>query len=757
MTGNRIIYDDREFAGQDIKSGNCYLEISLLSDVLSVNTIEFEIESDDTGLVDFQRNTPLTYYHDDEQIGIFYVKSISRVGPTTYRFSGTSAMGLLDEKDHYGGIYTGQTAEEVILDICGDVPCIIKTLLRNEKLYGWLPVATARENLSQVLFAIGAAVKTDLNGVIRIEGLWDGFSGTIGAESLMLGGNVNYDSAITHVSVSEHQYIKGGGNTEQLFSGATENGDIITFDSPVYDLSANGFNIIESGANYARVSAGSGVLTGTKYTHITRVLTKKVADAAAENIRKTEKATLVSILNSEAVANRLVNYYRCIETIQNDIVYNKERPGAVLEVYHPYDKEDVEACIKNADINMSAKLRASIEAIVGFKPMPAESSVTYDNHEILTGEGTWIVPEGVTKVRLVLIGGGSGGQGGGDGGQGDSQTSSSSKTDQRSISFTSNGTYTLTASVSSFTNSAGQGGSFGVAGTAGKVYETVLEVVPGEAISFNCGSGGSGGRRNGFYGSAGGDTIFGDISSASGAVANAGYTDIVTGITYALPGVNGQSGGAGGGPGLAGKSVSGRSGGQGVDAINYGTQTGTYNSTNGLNTTTTTATAYMDGAGGGGAGGGNGGNGENAKKGSTTLGGTRSFYQCIANVLYSNIGGSGGNGASGRDGSNYGSAGSGGSGGGGAGCSSAPSVTATLRLSITSSGTGGATMTFTAIASSRPIYSSDAQGGAGGWGGDGADGCIILYYGAVKTITSRPFVTKDGLVFDDRYGRRLIA
>ena len=72
--------------------------------------------------------------------------------------------------------------DELVAEIC-TIPYIIQSKFAGIKLYGWLPVATRRANLAQVLFAIGAHAKTDQNGVLRIESLWDGVSSSIPPEA----------------------------------------------------------------------------------------------------------------------------------------------------------------------------------------------------------------------------------------------------------------------------------------------------------------------------------------------------------------------------------------------------------------------------------------------------------------------------------------------------------------------------------------------------------------------------------------------
>ena len=96
----------------------------------------------------------------------------------------------------------------------------------------------------------------DRDGVIRIEGPWDGIISTAGQTRMGQGASVVRDAKVTSVSVTEHQYTPGTESVE-LFEGTAQQGDEISFDDPVHSLSANGFTILESGANSAEIASGS--------------------------------------------------------------------------------------------------------------------------------------------------------------------------------------------------------------------------------------------------------------------------------------------------------------------------------------------------------------------------------------------------------------------------------------------------------------------------------------------------------------------
>lgn len=544
---------DRDASKDDMRLDYCssFQEVALDESSLSFDTVSVEVCTTTIGaqLSALPNNTPIIVYRGGEIKARFVSSGVSRIGPVTYQLTGRSPMGALTGMVHTGGIYTGQTVEDVVKEICGNISSLIKSVYAGVKLYGWLPYAdgkerSARDNLAQVLFAIGAYLRTDLNGVLRIEPLWDGTASLIDVDRSYTGGTVKYDSPISAVTVTEHQYVAGT-EVKELFSGTAQNGDIITFSEPMHSLSATGFTILESGANYAKISAGTGALTGKEYIHNTRLITQPVTAGAVENIKSVTDATLVSLVNSYAVAKRLADYYRCRETITNDIVSGHEKPGHVVSVYHPYDKKMVSACIQSLDTTMSATLKSSMEALVGFTPAQPESAEYFDERVVLTGSGEWQVPENVTAITAVLIGGAQGGHCGHGGNPAEAKTESYTGTILGSLLQHNTDKWAL----------GGKGGLGGDPGSGGKIFQATFDVKPAQKFSFVCGVGGLGAAfdANNWAntpntpGAEGTKTTFGSLDSDSGSVSEIGYTDPVTGEVFAAKGGQGIAGGDGAG------------------------------------------------------------------------------------------------------------------------------------------------------------------------------------------------------------------
>lgn len=698
---------DRDASKDDMRLDYCssFQEVALDESSLSFDTVSVEVctTTISAQLSALPNNTPIIVYRSGEIKARFVSSGVSRIGPVTYQLTGRSPMGALTGMVHTGGIYTGQTVEDVVKEICGNIPSLIKSVYAGVKLYGWLPYAdgkerSARDNLAQVLFAIGAYLRTGLNGVLRIEPLWDGTASLIDVDRSYTGGTVKYNSPISAVTVTEHHYVAGT-EVKELFSGTAQNGDIITFSEPMHSLSATGFTILESGANYAKISAGTGALTGKAYIHNTRLITQPVTAGAVENIKSVTDATLVSLVNSYAVAKRLADYYRCRETITNNIVSGHEKPGHVVSVYHPYDKKMVSACIQSLDTTMSATLKSSMEALVGFTPAQPESAEYFDERVLLTGSGTWTPPEGAEALTVVLIGDGQDGTAGQNG---------------EGVALTGQ-TIPNTCSGSFPSAPAGKGGKAGAPGSGGKIFQITIDITPGMSFSYAT--------------SQNGEAVFGSHSSAEGSASASGYYDDVTGKTYARQGAVGYDGGDGGAPGASGGSVAGYKGGYGYKPAEYTMRMTEDN-------IRYTQTFKHQGIGGPGA-----------AMGTEVTWGPSVFSVGLPTFIPNiEIKGSapGASAVPGADGENYGDGGGAGHGGGGAGgigscsISMSPTPPSTQHQSIN--------------------FSGDLQrGGSGSKGGKGQPGCIILFYGKKKTIKSGPLVQKGGGLFFDRLNKLFIV
>ena len=739
-TINKLVYGDIVLTDDEIEDGEAYTALALLSDALEIGTLQVQLTIRDQAVGEklsaFRRNDKLLYFHRDALRGTYYIERVQRTGKYSYELKANDAVALLEQSTHYGGIYTGQTVAQVVADIC-NIPYLIQTRFAGVKLYGWLPIATRRANLTQVLFAVGANTKVDQNGTLRIESLWDGVASSIPEDRVLLGDSVGYATRVTEVSVLEHQYIPGS-EAVDLFDGTAQAGDVIQFSEPVYDLSADGFSILESGANYARLSAGTGKLTGKKYVHTTRDVRAQVLPDDVPNVVEVTEATLVSLVNSSAVAQRLARYYACLDTLTHDIIHQGEAPGDVVAFEHPYGGAAT-GCIKDTAVALGSRPVATENVLVGYRPPKADTG-TLDQRVVLTGAGEWVVPDEVlpgTTALAVLIGGGSGGWSGLPGEPGGEQNIVS---DEQIV------TNYMTFYKDVSTASGGAGGAPGEPGTGGKILQVNITINPGQRISYACGQGGKGGMagEETAQGEEGGDTEFGSYSSASGSRSPEGYMDVTTQEIFAADGVSGVAGGSGMGfqdgavvPGsdVIYKGVTYKCGQRnsepqreqsaGVTDADYGVRTA----------------ISSGGFGGGAAAGANGADGGPPAS---------AYVSSTSATAYGGRGADGADAAAPDKPSAYGTGGAGGNGGGGGGIGGSGYTSCRVR-------TGAWGEPRYEVATLNSYVAEQSAGGSPSGGGEGGDGCVLVFFGVPKTYVSGPVKDKNGRMVLDRLGRRIIV
>ena len=561
------------------------------------------------------------------------------------------------------------------------------------QIHGWLPICSKREALQQILFATGIIIIKDADGSIL-------FSAPSAQSAKTIDENAIYDEG----SEEQFEHTNSVELTEHAYTLNTSSADNVLFDNTGYPSnkyyiaqysevpskyrSVSGLVHIISNSN-AAIVRGSGQIKGEYYDHAETVLHREIANFPDGRVVSVADATLVTLLNSEYVLDRLAAYYGAASKTSVDLVWNGERCGLTYTLINAFG-EAFSGFLVRASKKFTSIVRASCEFIRGYTP--PEFASWYANFAILTGSGTWTVPASVferetPRIHVVLIGGGAGGDSGFAG---------------------ENGAQPVRGESAEMA----EGGAAGDSGSGGKIFEVTI-TNPAPSYEYSCGQGGAGGVISYSHdannpGSSGGDTIFSGggqgYSSGNGASRESGIVNGINGARYAARLIRSQDeeidrvsdGGSGG----YFESL--------ASGILYHAAQKCIKTIMGRRYETWTAGArgqdirngiYLSAAGGAGGGAGYGQNG--------SPGGAA---EDSGELLQSGNGGKGGDATEtppnpttyNQSYYGYGGLGGGGGGGGGAGgwvTVNHPSVT----------GTGGA-------------------GGYGGKGGDGADGCVLIYY-----------------------------
>lgn len=566
---NSILYNGITYEGRDLMGLDCHIGDSLVGDELAVDTLTAIIRSDTTPLpiaanellmvgedsllgaesseISLEKASyygdPIALYRNGSQFAKFYLENMKRTGKNEYTFDCVSAIGLLLTSDHYGGLYTGETAAEVMEDVIGGI--ITYTLddeLASVPIYGLLPKATRRDNLRDLLFAIGGQIRKDSLGELHIVPMTASTPYEIAADDFYTGGSVTGGKPATRINLTEHSFVQlasdelvtlydGETAAEEMVTpkGATVVGALVDFSDPMHDLEIKNAEILESGVNYAVISGSpAAVLTGKKYTHSEKVISRSQKTGGSPNVISSSACTLINVMNSELVADRLMAYYGAAKTIEADIVVNGQKPGDAVTFEDPFG-DPTTGYIADMELTISTIVKAKATLISGY--IPVGSGNYYSNLMVITESGTFTVPnECKGKMRVVIIGGGDGGCCGEAGETGEDGTAYSS--------------LTAMATGKKYTGSPGSGGAGGKGGNGGKVLVATINTQPGETVEIVVGTGGEGAEFGGEPGQ-GTETTFGTLSSASGYRPDVGYAPMMGGAVYATQGADGVAGGRG--------------------------------------------------------------------------------------------------------------------------------------------------------------------------------------------------------------------
>lgn len=487
--------------------------------------------------MDFKPGAPLDLYnvYGGQNIGRFYVTDVEQVSRKTVKFTCTDCIGLLAAAgNHVGGIYTGETVAEVLREIMTGVS--FSYSVANDvgavQVFGRLPLANKRENLGKLLVATGATV-TERNGKMEIKYLGAGSPSTIYQRNIYMRkqADVQRVHPATSVNVTEHNfYALQTDETVTLFDNTIEitaaNNQLVIFDEPCHDLKWNGSALPvgwDSGANYAVVT-GIGTLTGQKYTHTRRQISKSTGVTSDERIEEITDNELIGYHNSDYVAQRMVNWYK-LRTFVNFSELDPNgtlMPGTPVNMTDPFGTART-GWVQKKTFPIGNKTLATLSVAVDWKPGPWGSGL--DAWKLFEESQTWTVPAGVTQVTFYLGSGGNGGEGGQKGGDGED------------------------GSVGEGVKG-GSGGAPGAGGPPGKVHQVSFAVTPGDTITVTIGAGGGGGAKNGGAGSEGAATTITHnnttYTSADGTVPENGFTNVFTGDIYSETGPEGVPGADGG-------------------------------------------------------------------------------------------------------------------------------------------------------------------------------------------------------------------
>lgn len=313
----------REFEREDLRSVNVTEGISVISDDVEINTLDFTLDnSDDIDFI-FQEKQPVSAYDGAKLIGVFYIKSSSRSSARLYDVSCQDALGILDDEPFAAAIYSEKNAKELISSILGTHFTLdFDAALENETVTGYIPDCTKREALQQIVFALRATIDTSASRGVRVRRLTASSPADIPLERTYTGGSVETAAVVTEVRVTAHSYSTSG-------------------------------------------SGESVEVNGTAYYHTTSVTSKTNPNATTQtkpNVIEVRDATLVNSDNVSDIAQHIYDYYMRRQTHSVRIVMDKEAPGDYVRTTTPWGTK-ITGTITSMDIRLSGIAAAECKII----------------------------------------------------------------------------------------------------------------------------------------------------------------------------------------------------------------------------------------------------------------------------------------------------------------------------------------------------------------------------------------------------------
>ena len=158
----------RNFEEDELRSIELLEDVSLTSEELKINTMDFVLNN--KKLVDFifQKKQPLVLSRNGVLLGTFFIESSKRKSKTLYEISAVDWIGVMDKMPFAGGTYSNETVANLVKLIMGNIPYELDNNLANKVLSGTLEACTKREALLQVAFACCGIVDTSRSSVVRI-------------------------------------------------------------------------------------------------------------------------------------------------------------------------------------------------------------------------------------------------------------------------------------------------------------------------------------------------------------------------------------------------------------------------------------------------------------------------------------------------------------------------------------------------------------------------------------------------------------
>jgi len=376
------------FESDNLVSANLIEQVNLLSDELSINTLDFVVYSDDDRFnilnpqgvyATLQQGQILNVYktnsNEQTDMGRFYIESWQSKNDNKMEFKGIDLVGLLDKTDFDGGMYSNVTVETLIAQIMTSAGITseyysIQDELKNILLTGYIPICTHREALQQVLFTIGAIANCARSDIMELYSVEESQEPNEIQKSNVFKGSkgIEQGEIITSVLLKAHNYSQGN-EQKKLFEQQLSVGTYkITFANPSFNLTCTGGTIQNSNANFVTInvsSVGNVVVNGYEYIDNSQdvsVINSSLTGSEKSNVLKIDSVYLINNSNASTIGQRIIDYYNGKFTTKFRFILDDEKAGDNIIVDESYGNE-LNGYITSLDIDLVGGYVANSEVI----------------------------------------------------------------------------------------------------------------------------------------------------------------------------------------------------------------------------------------------------------------------------------------------------------------------------------------------------------------------------------------------------------
>lgn len=334
-----------------------------------------------------QENQKVEIRRDGKTIAVHYINNSVREAGNRYSISGQSAIGLLTD-DFLGGMYTDKPLEELLKEVLEEWPYDIHKSFSGISVSGYIPVCTRREALQQIVFAIGAVVTTQGDGIIKLNPMPETVTSVFPPADVFLGGKVTTAPRFAKVEVYAHSYAPSDESEVLVQNEQIDGVDVLlTFTDPHHSYEITGGTITSSGANWVKVTAAGPVeITAKKYIHSTVLHAKRNPLAVAReqgNVLTVAEATLVNSENVLGVVSRLYEASKHRSTAKQEVIVGSHKAGDRVASVNPWGTQ-IRGFITSMDSTLTQNGHTAMVEILGVEV--AVEGVHYYSGELYSGD-----------------------------------------------------------------------------------------------------------------------------------------------------------------------------------------------------------------------------------------------------------------------------------------------------------------------------------------------------------------------------------